>query len=456
MDRFGQISGDFSLERHGAKGAFGTVAPSSRFFGGVNTSGAFDPLSLNPILAFEASRSMLAAGDAAAGNLDSVAALENRVSGGANATQTSAPKQPRAHVPVGGGHLYLPSVSGNSASVTFPSISTSEDFVFTIEVHLLNSTDFYLVSGASSSHRFAVFNGYFYMGTQFIALDSSLSTGDSTLTVERSGATISLKQDGVTKASKNTSVSFDLTHLSFNQQFASSILGLNGHIKTATLSVAGTEELNIDFSNATHKASSFVCSTGQTVSINTSGQDPATIVNRSFLRFDGANTSLVGVFNDSNTQGGYFFASFSVNGNGGPSSARVFVMKSSDASFGYNSDKAFLWSLRRQTHNDLAYYHSHNFRGIHTGKWNPDNGVILHEVKAIAGQQFSRVNNSDEQSTTLSLSNLSSEDFHIGQDPVGTGVPAIDLEALYLFDHTLTDSNATKVRDYLNAKSSIY
>ncbi len=35
MDRFGQVSGDFSLERHGARGAFGTVATSSPFFGGV-------------------------------------------------------------------------------------------------------------------------------------------------------------------------------------------------------------------------------------------------------------------------------------------------------------------------------------------------------------------------------------------------------------------------------------
>jgi len=416
----------------------------------------FDPLSLNPILAFEASRSMLAAGDAAAGNLDLVATLDNRVSGGANATQTTASNQPRAHVPVGGGHLYLPSVSGNSASVTFPSIGTSEDFVYTTQVHLLNSTNFHLVSGAATTHRFAIFNGYFYMGANFILLDSALSTGDSTITVERSGGTITLKQDGAIKATKNVANSFALTHLSFNGQFSTAILSMNGYIKTATLSVAGTEELNIDFSNATHGASSFTCSTGQTVSINKSGQDPATIVRRNFLRFDGANTSLVGVFNETNTQGGYFFASFRVNGNGGPSSARVFVMKSSDDSFAYNSNKAFLWSLRKQTHNDLAYYYSNNWRGIHTGKWHPDNGVILHEVKAVAGQQFSRVNNSNEQSTSFGLSTLSSEDFHIGQDPVGTGVPAMDLEALYLFDHTLTDSNATKVRDYLNAKSSIY
>jgi len=91
----------------------------------------FDPLDLNPILAFEASRSMLAAGGGAAGDLDLVATLDNLVSGGADATQTTASKQPRAHVPVGGGHLYLPSASGNSASVTFPSNGTNEDFVYT-------------------------------------------------------------------------------------------------------------------------------------------------------------------------------------------------------------------------------------------------------------------------------------------------------------------------------------
>ncbi len=51
---------------------------------------------------------MLAAGDAAAANLDLIATLENRVSGGVNATQTSSTTyQPRAHVPLGDGHLHL-------------------------------------------------------------------------------------------------------------------------------------------------------------------------------------------------------------------------------------------------------------------------------------------------------------------------------------------------------------
>jgi hypothetical protein len=131
-------------------------------------------------------------------------------------------------------------------------------------------------------------------------------------------------------------------------------------------------------------------------------------------------------------------------------------MKSSDYASGYNSNKSFLWSLRESTTNNLAYYYNHSFRGIHTGKFDESNGVILHEVKAIDGTQFSKVNNADIKSTTLALTTLSSEDFYIAQNPSGTGTPAIDLEALYLFDHTLGDDDASKIRGYLNAKSSIY
>ena len=69
---------------------------------------------------------MLAAGDAAAANLDLVASLENRVSGGANATQTTASKQPRAHVPLGDGHLYIPNVSGNYAEGPSVTIGANE------------------------------------------------------------------------------------------------------------------------------------------------------------------------------------------------------------------------------------------------------------------------------------------------------------------------------------------
>jgi len=404
---------------------------------------------------------MLAAGDAAAANLDLVASLENRVSGGANATQTTASKQPRAHVPLGDGHLYLPAVTGNYASVAFPAIGSSEDFVLELEVDLADVNEMHLVSGSNTTERIIVYSS----GTKFQCnlngsaigtLSSPLATGLSVIRCERASGTVTLKQDGSTKCTlTGVNGHANFTDISLNGNFSTGVDPLSGSLKKVTLSVAGTEELNIDFSDGDHKASSFTCSTGQTVTINTSGNDPATIVRRNFLRFDGVDNFLTGSFNESNTTGGYMFVVYSVNGNGGEESGRVFVMNSAGEQ-GYNNNRSFMWSLRKSNDNNIAYYHSYTWRGIHTLGFDPVDGTLLHEVKAVDGAQFSKVNNGDIQTSSLNLSALSSEEFDIGANPSGSSNPAIDIEALYLFDHTLTDDEATEVRDYLNAKSSIY
>jgi hypothetical protein len=62
------------------------------------------------------------------------------------------------------------------------------------------------------------------------------------------------------------------------------------------------------------------------VTINKSGNDPATIIKKSVLRFsDAANTGLQGLFNQTITEG-YLFASFSVLGSGGDNYARLFII----------------------------------------------------------------------------------------------------------------------------------
>ena len=402
------------------------------------------PLNLNPILAFEASRSMLAAGGGAAGNLDLVATLDNLVSGGVDATQTTATYQPRAHVPVGGGHLYLPSVSGNSASVTFPSIDTSEDFVFEMEVHLLNSTNFHLVSGASNNHRFAVFNGYFYIGNQFQLLDSALSTGDSTLTVERSGGTITLKQDGVTKATKNVSNSFAFTHLSFNGQFSTSILSMNGYIRTATLSVDGTEELNIDFSNGSHGASSFVCSTGQTVSINKSGLDPATLIRRPVARFDGVDNYMGGTFSaDVNTA--HAFIKFAVNGDTfGNTSPTTLALYRTDH---WLTNAAILYSGNGTTGTNGRTFIAATVMS-QSGKWDDANGTIVAEIGISDGNHFSKIDNASLQTDSRAYS-LNASKFRIGAGSLSGQAP-IDVEQIYLFDRVLSDTESAKMYNYVS------
>jgi len=398
---------------------------------------------------------MLAAGDTAAENFDLIAALENRVSGGVDATQTSSTTyQPRAHVPVGGGHLYLPSVSGNSASVTFPSIAADEDFVFEAEVFLVSATNFYLVTGATADHRFAIFDGKFYFASsEFQTLDSSLATGASTLTVERSGSTLTLKQDGVTKATKSSGVSdnaYNFTHLSFNQQFTSSILGLNGYIKTATLSVAGTEELNIDFSNATHGASSFVCSTGQTVSINKAGLDPATIIRRSVARFDGVANYMFNTFSEDVTTA-HGFIKFAVNGdtfnNTAPTTLSLFRTDH------WLTNAAILYSGNGTTGTNGRTYIAATVMS-QSGKWDDANGTIVAEIGISDGNHFSKINNASIQ-TDSSAYSLNASKFRIGAGSVSGQAP-IDIEQIYLFDRVLSSEEAAKVQDYMNPSDSIY
>ena len=420
-----------------------------------------------------------------ASNLGLVAALENQVSGGANATQTTATYQPRAHVPVGAGHLYLSGVSGNYASVPDASSAVSGDFTLQVDnVSLIMpqpSTSMFISKdngGGNRSFRWGVETNRTIQlvlssdgsAITYYSSTASLDTGtfEGSLRVIRDGSTITFFTDTgagfVQFGDALTDTTGTLASKTFDWGIGASssgafpTLGTLGRARiwnTATPDVS-TPILDSQFSVGEHKASSFTCASGQTVTINKSGNDPATIVRRNFLRFDGASSFLTGSFNESNTTGGYMFVVYSVNGDGGQSSGRVFVMNSAGEA-GYSNVRSFLWSLRKSGDNNIAYYHNQSWRGIHTLGFDPVDGVLLHEVKAVDGEQFSKVNNGDIQTSSLNLSSLSSEEFDIGSNPYGSSnYPAIDIEALYLFDHTLTDDDANKIRDYLNAKSSIY
>lgn len=67
----------------------------------------FDPASLSPVIWFDMDTSMLAAGDVAATEGDLVATLENKVSGGPDATQTVSSEQALAKIPIDGNQPYL-------------------------------------------------------------------------------------------------------------------------------------------------------------------------------------------------------------------------------------------------------------------------------------------------------------------------------------------------------------
>ena len=462
-----------------------TTAVARPTFSGL-TGGGFDPLSLNPILAFEASRSMLAAGDGAAENLDLVATLENQVSGGVNATQTTASKQPRAHVPVGDGHLYLSGVSGNYASVpdadnldgfndfTLEFVGSSEDWHDGLALSLIGKyrpgVSSYVVRLQASGTIFLLYSSSttdyaYYSNASHNLVDGAkggirvIRSGSSLLFYENLYTGNGWQQIGTAVSGNSATLANRGHQVEIGSYNYGGSYPFNGPVFSTKIWNSASPDtaspvLDVDFSGGDHKASTFACSTGQTVTINTSGNDPATIVRRNFLRFDGADSRMDGSFNESNTAGGYMFVVYSVNGNGGEASGRVFVMNSAGEQ-GYNNTRSFLWSLRKGTENNIAYYQNSTWQGIHTLGFDPVDGTLLHELKAVDGAQFSKVNNGDIQTSSLNLS-LSSEEFDIGATPASSSNPAIDIEALYLFDHTLGDDDASKIRDYLNAKSSIY
>ena len=380
-------------------------------------------LNLSTLTNASTSATVLSEAQTTADFLDSVPILKNIARGsnkGGDGKQTTALNQPKALPLIDGkGYCYLPATTGNAPAVTFPTIGASDDFVLEMVAYVVNSDEFHLVTGANANNRFLInysFNTHFFDGYTQIPL-TQLSSGLSTLTVERSSGLLQLKQNGVVKASlSNHTRSYDFNHLSFNGQFSTGAAALNGYIQKATLSIAGTEELNIDFTatNIRHNDTKFKCATGQTVTINQAGNDPATVIKKPVLRFanlSNGTTSITmkGLFAN-HIDSGYMFAAFSVLGNGGENYGRIFSVNKTGASSDSSGDNGIFSSRQFQT-NDLRSYYGGNLN-YHAGLFDDANGDILHEVKLKSGDSSSKVNNADSQSSAVTIS-LDSNEFNI-------------------------------------------
>ena len=294
---------------------------------------SFDPLSLSPILAYEASTSMLAAGGGAAANLDLVPTFANRVSGGANAAQSTAALQPRAHVPIGDGHLYLSGVSGNYASVpdadnldgfgdfAMEFVGASEDWHAGLALSLIGKyrpgVSSYVVRLQANGTIFLLYSSSTTDYTAYSNASHNLVDGaKGGIRVIRDGSSLlfyenlyqgsgwqqigtAVSGNSATLANRGHQVEIGSYNYGISYPFNGSVLSTK--IWNSASPDTASPVLDVDFSDGDHKASTFACSTGQTVTINKSGNDPATIVRRPFLRFDGVSDSLVGVFNSTNT-----------------------------------------------------------------------------------------------------------------------------------------------------------
>lgn len=425
-------------------------------------------LNLSDLTGAATSGDILAEVQSTADFLDSVPLLKNLAdpSGATDAKQFTATKQPKA-LPltadsngVVGGYCYLPATTGNAPAVTFPTIGANDDFVLEMDVYLVDADNFHIVSGTSTSKRIIVYNN----GTQFQfnlnssnigTLTSPLNTGASTITCERTNGTFVIKQDGVTKGTiTNATGNGDFSHLSFNGQFSTAVGFFNGYIKTATLSIEGTEQLNVDFTapNVRHGDTKFTCATGQVVTINQSGNDPATIIKKPVLRFDGANSGLLGLLNQTVTDG-YMFAAFSVLGDGGEVAGRILGLNSTG---GVDSGAGGVAFRRDGTTNGLMIRYNQNNITTHNDFFDDERGDYLLDVKVSTGSQESKVNNADLVTGSVA-GQLSSEEFSIGSYTLDAyNNAAIDLEYLALFPATLSDSQADQIRNYINNRNKVF
>ena len=424
-------------------------------------------LNLNTLTNASTSGDVLAEALTTADFLENVPVLRNLARGsqkGGDAKQGTALNQPKA-LPLdanGKGYCYLPVTTGNAPAVTFPAIGANDDFVLEMVAYIVNVEDFHVVSG-SSLHRILIYNTGGSPSFQYrdgsnnnnASLSGSLSAGLSTLRFEKTGSTLVFKQNGAVKGTiNNITAAPTFTHLSFNGQFSTSRLPLNGYIQSVTLSINGTEQLNIDFtaSHIRHGDTKFKCATGQVVTVNQSGNDPATVIKKSVLRFDGANDGLNGLLNQTITDG-YMFAAFSVLGTGGETWGRMFSINSTGASDATST--GFQFVDKNSSTNDLATYYNGSAI-IQTDLFDENNGDILVESKLTSTGIESSVNNAAPHTLSVSTT-VSAEEFNIAvrQDGVDQNT-AIDLEFLALFPATITDAQADSVRNYINNRNNVF
>jgi hypothetical protein len=308
-------------------------------------------LNLSTLTNASTSATVLAEAQTTADFLDSVPILKNIARGsnkGGDAKQTTALHQPKA-LPVvdGKGYLYLSGVTGNYASVPDPLGSLGD---FTMQIDGLNAgavrpaglhTLMSQYEGAQLSFllRISAAGEIYldYVGSAGSEGHGSTAVPTDTvgIRVTRVGTLITYWVDtgnGYVSHATDTCLINPLTNTSNELEIGSFATGtsqpLLGKISRAVIwdngTAAGDPVLDVDFTatNVRHGDTKFKCATGQTVTINQAGNDPATVIKKSVLRFDGVNDGLQGLFSN-NIDSGYMFAAFSILGDGGEPFGRI-------------------------------------------------------------------------------------------------------------------------------------
>ncbi|MDB4726238.1 hypothetical protein OAF54_02285 [bacterium] len=404
--------------------------------------------------------------------LEPVPVLRNLARGsqkGGDAKQDVALNQPRAlpliKNPAGdlGGYLYIPNVSGNYATGPSVTIGANQTWQGELDMVVTQFGNYIVPMGG----------GFWSSGFGLIFENTSggvlvLSKAGPGLGPQPSGVTLGtpfnvkygydgtdvyVDIDGVRKFSTTApSQAAILTQtIQLNQQNNLPALG-NYAIQKAKLTVNSAVVFDCDFNGSTsirHGDTKFNCVGGPVV-LNQSGNDPATVIKKSVLRFDGANDGLNGLLNQTIT-GGYMFASFSVLGDGGDSFGRIFGLNADGA---IDSGGGSVALRRNGSTNDLMIRYNQNNIPTHSDFFDDERGDYLLEYKVLSGSQKSKVNNADLVTGSVS-GQLNAEHFSIGYATNGGNDAALDLEYLALFP-SLTDAQADSVRNYINNRNNVF
>jgi hypothetical protein len=408
--------------------------------------------------------------------LEGVPVLRNLARGsqkGGDAEQSVALNQPKA-LPLidGDGYLYLSGVSGNYArlNATIPIDSAWEIEYSGTYFDTGDKSSLFGDSGnqdKSLEYRPSDHTLHFYFGGTSNGVNAARDIGVLDPLSDRDDFTFKFIWDGndtlevyhngalLTSKTISSPAAFNAGFLFIGQRAGSDPQPCLGCVKTFKIVGSAISDVDVDFTatNVRHGDTKFKCATGQVVTINQSGNDPATIIKKPVLRFDGANSSFQGLFaND--IDGGYMFAAFSVLGDGGETYGRIFSVHNSASAFDY-TNFGFVFSLREQATNDLGSYYNSTFN-LKNDLFDDDNGDILHEVRSKSGQHLVSVNGSSLVTNSRDTSSVDSNTFNISRSSDGGGQAAIDLEYLALFPATITDAEANRVRDFINTRNNVF
>lgn len=455
-------------------------------------------INLSDLTGASTSGDILAEAQSTADFLDSCPLLKNLAdpSGATDAKQFTATKQPKA-LPLidGDGYCYLPNTVNNTVSTPDDSsLDITGDITLEIDLTLkdwLTSTNRNLVSkyntsGGQRSYRlyldtfnkpiFVISSNGAFQSQGVATCSSALSFSDHQraqlraqwrssdervqffTSTDKGQTWTQLGTDEYT--SGISSIYSGTADLDIGHRTNADILG-NAAIHSVKVYDSITPSssslrFNCDFTapNIRHGDTAFECATGQVITINQSNNDPATVIKKPVLRFDGVDDFMDGVFGQT-IDSGYMFAAFSVLGAGGSeSSGRIFGVYPAGAAD--TDTNGSIFSLRGSTTANLRTYIKGNWRALHTGLFDDANGDILHESLISNGNQVSRVNNADESTTTVATTTQATDFSISASSALGNSNTAIDLEYLGLFPATLTDSQADAVRSYINNRNFVF